>query len=156
VCVGYSRDGFHWSGLIARRSCPCPNSGRLELGERAVSRRMLSGGGRSAVFLRERPPRSPGLELPRHLQHWKLCHASTRRVRVDGPSGSGRVERLRQGPRQHIDHEAPSFSGRHLFSNVDAPDGELRVAMLDREGASLSRMTSARAFQSARQHPREA
>jgi len=26
------------------------------------------------------------------------------------------------------------FSGRHLFVNVDAPDGELRVAMLDREG----------------------
>ena len=34
------------------------------------------------------------------------------------------------------------FAGRHLFVNVDAPDGELRVEVLDREGRSIAPFTA--------------
>jgi hypothetical protein len=33
------------------------------------------------------------------------------------------------------------FSGKHLFVNVDAPNGELRVAILDEEGKALPRFS---------------
>jgi len=111
--------------------------------------------GRSAVFLRERPPRSPGLELPRHLAAL-AGHASTRRVRVDGPSGSGRVERLDQGPRRHIDHEALRFSRPPPVCQRRCPDGELRVAMLDREAAVIEPYDERACLQSAETAPARA
>ena len=57
ISLGYSRDGFHWSAPEPRRvHRRLGTARRLELGQRAVGGRLLPGGRRRALLLRQRPP----------------------------------------------------------------------------------------------------
>ncbi len=70
ICLGFSRDGFHWDRtsrepFITRLR----TARRLELGQRAVGRRLLSRRRRPALFLCERPNRRAGHEFSGHVQY---------------------------------------------------------------------------------------
>ena len=62
--------------------------GQLELGQRPVGRRLLPGGRRSAVLLRERTSGPAGHRRAGRLQHGP-GDASPRRIRVDGLDSGG-------------------------------------------------------------------
>ncbi|HXI31663.1 MAG TPA: hypothetical protein VNG89_24665, partial [Vicinamibacterales bacterium] len=83
LCVGFSRDGFHWSRPDRRPFLTVGTRRRVELGQRAVGRRLLSRRRRRAAFLRQRPARLARHQRPGHLQH-RSGDAAPRRVRLDG------------------------------------------------------------------------
>ena len=99
VCVGFSRDGFHWdrpdrarvpAGVRARR--------RLELGQRAVGGRLLPGRRRQLHFYVSGRRGVPGYDAP------GICSTGLATLRRDGfasmdraASASG-VERLEPSP----------------------------------------------------------
>jgi hypothetical protein len=58
--------------------------------------------------------------------------AAPRRVRLDGRGRSGR----------HADDAPVRFTGKHLFVNVDDPNGELRVEILNQAGQVVPRFTA--------------
>ena len=113
--------------------------GRLELGQRAVGRRLLPGRRRPAVLLRQRPPGVPGTQRPRRLQH-RPGDAAPRRLRVDGSSGVG-VRACSASNRRPPGTltTRPSASPAGICSSTSTrPTGSLRVEVLDREGPSHS------------------
>jgi hypothetical protein len=135
VCVGYSRDGFHWSRPDREAFVPVSE----QVGDWNWANVQSAGGcclvvGDRLHFYVSGRRGVPGSSSP------GICSTGLATLRRDGFAsmdhpGSGRVERLRPGPPPGTLITRPlRFSGRHLFVNVDAPDGELRVAMLDREG----------------------
>jgi hypothetical protein len=65
---------------------------------------------------------------------------------MDHPASASGVQRLEPSPGPGTLITRPvTFSGRYLFVNLDAPDGELRVEVLDREGRTLPDYAAARA-----------
>jgi hypothetical protein len=57
---------------------------------------------------------------------------------MDHPPSASGVQRLDSSlPPGTLITRPVTFSGRHLFVNLDAPDGELRVEVLDREGHTI-------------------
>ena len=77
--VGFSRDGFHWDRPDRSTFLGVSQTaGRLELGQRAVGRRLLPGRRRPAVLLRERTPGPPGSAEP------GVCTTGLATLRRDG------------------------------------------------------------------------
>ena len=129
VCVGYSRDGFHWVASRSRaRFSRCPNS----VGDWNWANVQSAGGcclvvGDQLYFYVSGRRGVPGIERAGHLQHG-AGDAPTRRVRVDGSPASGTRRRARATPSPPpgtLITRPIRFSGRHLFVNVDAAGGEL-------------------------------
>ena len=145
ICVGYSRDGFHWarpdrqrvhSGVRTRR--------RLELGQRPVGGRLLPGRRRPAALLRQRPQRRARQQRPGRLQHGPGDAAARRfRRRWTTATTTARSACSRALPRGTLVTRPVVFNGRFLFVNASVA-GELRVEMLDKEGAVIAPYTAAR------------
>jgi hypothetical protein len=63
---------------------------------------------------------------------------------MDDSASASPVQRIRPGIMPGTLTSRPiRFAGRHLFVNVDAPNGELRVEVLDREGRTIAPFTAA-------------
>ena len=140
VCVGYSRDGFHWS----RPDRQAFLSVSEHVGDWNWANVQSAGGcclvvGDELYFYVSGRRGVPGSNDP------GICSTGVATLRRDGfasmdhPASGRGVERLKPGPAPGTLITRPlRFSGRHLFVNLDAPDGELRVAVLDREGRVIA------------------
>ncbi len=137
VCLGFSRDGFHWHRPVREAfigvsenatawnysNVQSAGGGCLVVGDRL----WFYASGRNTRDLNTRQ----GDELKR-----AYCSTGLAFLRRDGfasmdagqAGGSLTTRPLR-------------FQGKHLFVNVDAPDGELRVAVLDQAGRVIEPYT---------------
>ena len=139
VCVGFSRDGFHWDRPDRRAFLPVSehvgdwnwanvqSAGGVclvvddQLYFYVSGRRGVPGSGDPGVC-------STGLAVLRRDGFVSMDHAGS-------PSG---VERLDPSIEPGTLTTRPvRFSGRHLFVNLDASAGELRVEVLDRTAHPL-------------------
>jgi hypothetical protein len=144
VCVGFSRDGFHWHRPDRRAFLPVSE----QIGDWA---NVQSAGGCCLVvgdhlyFYVSGRRGYPGTNSP------GMCSTGLAILRRDGfasmdyPAPPGVVERLQPSPgRGTLVTRPVRFGGRHLFVNLDAPEGELRVEVLDRDGQVLPGYEAAR------------
>ena len=147
ICIGFSRDGFHWDRPDRRAFLPVSE----HVGDWNWANVQSAGGGclvvRDRLYFYVSGRRGvPGSNDP------GVCSTGLATLRRDGfasmdhpPSASG-VQRLEPSPGSGTLITRPvTFSGRFLFVNLDAPDGELRVEVLDREGRTLPDYGAARA-----------
>ncbi len=136
VCAGFSRDGFHWDRPDRRAFLPVSE----HVGDWNWANVQSAGGcclvvGDRLHFYVSGRRGVPGSNDP------GVCSTGLATLRRDGfasmnhpPPASG-VQRLEPSPGPGTLVTRPlTFSGRYLFVNLDAPDGELRVEVLDREG----------------------
>lgn len=133
ICVGYSRDGFHWTRPDRRAFIPVSErSGDWNWGN------VQSAGGCCLVV---------GSEL------WFYVSGRSGRAgtRESGVSAMG-LARLRRDGFVSVDAGSETgtlttrrlrFSGKHLFVNLDAPKGELAVEVLDAGGRPIAPFTAA-------------
>jgi hypothetical protein len=140
VCVGFSRDGFHWDRPDRRPF--------LDVSERVGDwnwANVQSAGGCCLVvhdklyFYVSGRRGVPGSSDP------GVCSTGLATLRRDGfasmdEGGPGpSVERVSPAPAPGTLTTRPvRFSGRHLFVNLDAADGELRVELLDVDGRVMA------------------
>ena len=120
ICIGFSRDGFHWDRtsrdavhlrLGARR--------RLELGQRAVGRRLLPDRRRPSLFLRERAAGHPRHRSAGQVQHRPGDAAGATVSRRSATSGRPAC-RARSAAIARASSPGPlKFRGGHLFLNAD-------------------------------------
>jgi hypothetical protein len=125
--LGYSRDGWSWHRPDRRAFCPVSE----KFGDWNYANVQSAGGccviaGDRLLFYVSGRGGVPGTFRTRHLRH-RPRHSPTRRLRFDGGRRDG----------GHADHAPGDFNGRHLFVNLDAPEGELRAEVLDPEGRPL-------------------
>jgi len=145
VCVGYSRDGFHW----ARPDREAFVGVSEHAGDWNWANVQSAGGGCLVVgdrlyFYVSGRHGLPGTNLP------DVCATGLATLRRDGFAsldhpGTARVERVPPpglGPGTIITRPV-RFSGRHLFVNAAAPAGELRVEVLDEAGKTIAPYTAA-------------
>ena len=145
VCVGFSRDGFHWDRPDRRAFLPVSE----HVGDWNWGNVQSAGGGCLVVgdklyFYVSGRHGVPGSGDP------GVCSTGLATLRRDGfvsmdhPSSAARVERIQPSSEPGTLVTRPvRFSGRHLFVNLDAPEGELRVEALDREGRLVSGFSAA-------------
>jgi len=144
VCVGFSRDGFHW-----HRPDRAPFLGVSEQpGEWNWSNVQSAGGccvvvGDQLYFYVSGRRGRPGTNDP------GVCSTGLAMLRRDGFASmdeDGAAPALRRvspaTPPGTLTTRPVRFSGRHLFVNVDAPQGELRVELLDRDGRNIAPFTT--------------
>jgi hypothetical protein len=143
VCVGYSRDGFHWAR---------PDRGAfIPVSEHAGDwnwANVQSAGGCCLIV---------GDRLHFYVSGRKgvvgtsdpgICSTGLATLRRDGfvsmdHRAAGRpVERITALPPGTLVTRPVRFSGRHLFVNIDAPSGELRVEVLDADGRTIGPFTA--------------
>jgi hypothetical protein len=145
VCVGFSRDGFHWD-----RS---DRHAFLEVDEHVGSwnwANVQSAGGCCVIvgdrlhFYVSGRKGVPGTSDP------GVCSTGLATLRRDGFASMDhggtepRVQRVASLTTPGTLTTRPlRFNGKHLFVNVDAPSGELRVDVLDREGRTIAPFSAA-------------
>jgi len=143
ICVGYSRDGFHWTR--PDRQAFIPVSERV--GDWNWANVQSAGGGCLVVgdqlhFYVSGRSGVPGTNAP------GVCATGLATLRRDGFASMGHavdadgVRRLDK-PAGLLTTRPVRFSGRRLFVNADAEGGELRVEILDREGRVVAPFTAA-------------
>jgi hypothetical protein len=138
VCVGFSRDGFHWSRPDRRAF--------LQVSEHVGSwnwANVQSAGGCCLIvgdklhFYVSGRRGVPGTNDP------GVCSTGLATLRRDGfvsmdDGTEPRVRRVSPTTAPGTLTTRPvHFSGRHLFVNVDSSAGELRVEVLDRDGRTI-------------------
>ena len=145
VCVGFSRDGFHWDRPDRRAFLPVSEhvgdwnwanvqsagGGCLVIGDQIYfyvsGRRGVPGSGDPGVC-------STGLAILRRDGFASMDYAAS-------PSGIERIDpSIEPGT---LTTRPVRFSGRHLFVNLDVPAGDLRVEVLDREARPLPGFSAA-------------
>ncbi len=143
VCVGYSRDGFHW----ARPD----RDAFLGVSERVGDwnwANVQSAGGCCLIvhdklhFYVSGRHGLPGTSYP------DVCSTGLATLRRDGfvsmdHPGTARIQRVSPLPPGTLVTRPVRFSGKHLFVNLAAPSGELRVEVLDEAGRAIEPFTSA-------------
>ena len=145
VCVGFSRDGFHWDRPDRRAFIPVSE----RVGSWNWANVQSAGGcclivGDKLHFYVSGRHGIPGTTDP------GVCSTGLATLRRDGfvsmddnPSDST-VQRIRtSSPPASLTTRPIRFGGRYLFVNVDAPGGELRVEVLDRDGRTIAPFTRA-------------
>jgi hypothetical protein len=140
VCVGFSRDGFHWDRPDRRAFLPVSE----HVGDWNWANVQSAGGtclvvGDQLYFYVSGRRGVPGSNDP------GVCSTGLAILRRDGfasmdhAASPSRIERLDPSIEPGTLTTRPvRFSGRHLFVNLDVPAGELRVEVLDREARLLS------------------
>ena len=140
VCVGFSRDGFHWHRPDRRPFVSVSE----QIGAWNWANVQSAGGccvvvGDKLYFYVSGRKGRPGTNEP------GVCSTGLATLRRDGfvsMDAGGTEPRARRispaAPPGTLTTRPLRFSGRHLFVNIDAPDGELRVEMLDREARPLA------------------
>ena len=148
VCVGFSRDGFHWDRPDRRAFLPVSE----HVGDWNWANVQSAGGcclvvGDRLHFYVSGRHGVPGSNDP------GVCSTGLATLRRDGfasmdhPVSASAVQRVEPSLKPGTLITRPvTFSGRHLFVNLDAPDGELRVEVLDREGRTVPAYAADRAI----------
>jgi len=145
ICLGYSRDGFHWA-----RPDREPFLGVSEhYGDWNWANVQSAGGcclviGDTLYFYVSGRHGLEGTDVP------DVCSTGLATLRRDGfvsmdHPGHARVERLSGSgvaPGTLITRPV-RFSGKHLFVNLAAPSGDLRVEVLDEAGRTIAPFTAA-------------
>jgi hypothetical protein len=146
VCIGFSRDGFHWDRPDRRAFLPVSE----HVGDWNWANVQSAGGcclvvGDRLHFYVSGRHGVPGSNDP------GVCSTGLATLRRDGfvsmdhPAPASAVQRIDPSPEPGTLTTRPlTFSGRHLFVNLDAPTGELRVEVLDRDGRVLPAYAAAR------------
>ncbi len=150
VCVGFSRDGFHWDR--PDRSAFLPVSEHV--GSWNWANVQSAGGcclivGDELRFYVSGRRGVPGTNDP------GVCSTGLATLRRDGFVSMDAMDAMNNDGEPRVRRVAPAtapgtlttrpirFSGRHLFVNVDAAAGELRVEVLDREGRTIAPFSAA-------------
>ena len=145
VCVGFSRDGFHWWRPDRRAFIPVSE----QVGDWNWANVQTAGGcclvvGDKLYFYVSGRSGVPGTGLP------GTCATGLAMLRRDGFASMG-VEDAKAGPRIAPPGDGVlitrpvRFSGRHLFVNADLGTGALRVAVEDLRAARFPVSNSSRA-----------
>ena len=152
VCVGYSRDGFHWARPDRDAFLPCPKKSATGTGPTcSPPAAAVSSSATSCTSTSADGRAWPGTNDP------GVCSTGLATLRRDGfvsmdhPGDERRVSGCRRNalPPGTLITRPVRFSGRHLFVNVAAPAGELRVEVLDAGGRRSRRSPPRRACPSA-------
>jgi len=144
VCVGFSRDGFHWHRPDRRAFLGVSE----HVGAWNWANVQSAGGcclvvGDRLYFYVSGRRGVPGTQEP------GVCSTGLAMLRRDGFASmddgpAGPVERISPAVAPRTLTTRPvRFSGSRLFVNVDAAGGELRAEVLDREGRVITPFTSA-------------
>jgi hypothetical protein len=143
VCVGYSRDGFHW----ARPDRDVFMGVSEHEGDWNWANVQSAGGcclvvGDKLYFYVSGRHGLPGTSLP------DVCSTGLATLRRDGfvsmdHPGRARIERVTPLPPGTLITRPVRFSGKHLFVNLSAAAGELRVELLDADGKTIAPYVSA-------------
>jgi hypothetical protein len=144
VCVGFSRDGFHWDRPDRRAFLSVSE----HVGDWNWANVQSAGGcclvvGDRLHFYVSGRRGVPGSNDP------GVCTTGLATLRRDGFASMDatpqRIQRLDLAAEPGTLVTRPvQFSGRHLFVNVDTRGGELRAEVLDREGRPLPAFAMAR------------
>ena len=144
VCLGYSRDGFHWTRPDREPFLPVSE----HQGDWNWANVQSAGGGCLIVgdklyFYVSGRQGVPGTTDP------GVCSTGLAILRRDGfvsmdhPGAAQRVERVTSLLPGTLVTRPVRFSGKHLFVNVAASSGDLRVEALDVSGATIAPYTAA-------------
>jgi len=148
ICVGFSRDGFHWDRPDRRPFLPVSE----HVGDWNWANVQSAGGGCLVVgdrlhFYCSGRRGVPGSNDP------GICSTGLATLRRDGfasmgsPASPTGVTRLEPSPAPDTLITRPlTFSGKYLFVNLDAPDGSLRVEVLDRGGRVIPEYGASRSI----------
>ena len=139
VCVGYSRDGFHWARPDRQAFIPVSE----HVGDWNWANVQSAGGcclmvGDRLHFYVSGRQGVPGTNLP------GTCSTGLATLRRDGfvsmdHPPAARVQRVQpSSPPGTLITRPIRFTGRHLFVNADCSGGELRVDVLDRDGRVIA------------------
>ena len=128
VVLGYSRDGFHWHRPDRRALVPVSE----RHGDWNWGNVQSAGGG--------------CLVVGDKLHFYVSGRAGVKGSTASGVSSTGLATLRRDGFASldadakggAVETRAVKFSGRHLFVNLEAPGGELRVEVLDRRGRVIA------------------
>jgi hypothetical protein len=137
ICLGYSRDGFHW----ARPDRTAFIGVSENVGDWNWANVQSAGGcclvlGDTLYFYVSGRQGVPGTNLP------GICSTGLATLRRDGfasmNDAPARVQRIGSDRIPGTLTTRPiRFTGRHLFVNADVPRGEIRVDVLSREGRPI-------------------
>jgi hypothetical protein len=143
VCVGFSRDGFHWTRPTRDAFLPVSE----HLGDWNWCNVQSAGGGCLVVgdelyFYVSGRQGIPGTKRP------GVCSTGLATMRRDGFSSLDEPLTTHKrlwpfGVVNSVTTRPVTFSGRYLFVNADCREGELRVEVLDRRGWVLAPFSAA-------------
>src|SRR5439155_7891214 len=133
VCVGFSRDGFHWDRPQATRRPLCPVSERF--GDWNWGNVQSAGGGCLVVGERLYFYVSGRAGIKGTPQSGE-CTTGLAVLRRDGFASMDAVKEAGTLTTRPV-----RFRGRHLFVNMAAPKGELRVEILGQDGKPVGAFT---------------
>ena len=144
VCVGYSRDGFHWARPDREAFIPVSE----HVGDWNWANVQSAGGcclvvGDRLHFYVSGRHGVPGTDAP------GICSTGLATLRRDGfvsmdhPAAPHAIERIGLEPGTLVTRPV-RFAGHHLFVNADTSSGELRVDVLDRDGRVIEPYSAAR------------
>jgi len=134
VCVGFSRDGFHWERPDRRAFCPTSEKmGDWNWGNvQSIANGCLVMGDKLYIYVSGRA----GKGFPGSVSLDAGGSMGLAILRRDGFAS------MDAGPGGGTLTTRPvTFAGRHLFVNVDCPKGELKAEVLDEEGNVIAPFT---------------
>jgi hypothetical protein len=137
LCAGFSRDGFHWSRPDRRAFCPVSE-------ERTAWNwgNVQSAGGCCLVVGDKLHFYVGGVSGAHSTWHPDPSRVGLAVLRRDGFASLDAGKSSPASPEPGILTTRPvQFSGKQLFVNVAAPDGELRVEVLDKSGQVIEPFT---------------
>lgn len=131
VCVGYSRDGFHWARPDRRAFCGVSEeAGDWNWGNvQSAGGCCLVVGDRLWFYVSGRQ----GIKGTKNSGRWTTGLATLRRDGFTSMDAGNAEGQITTRPVQ--------FSGRRLFVNLDAPQGSLTAEVLDAQGRPIAPFT---------------
>jgi hypothetical protein len=131
VCVGFSRDGFHWSRPDRRAFCPVSEQ------KEAWNWGNVQSAGGCCLVVGDKLHFYVGGVSGRHgTWHPDASYVGLAVLRRDGFASMEAEETAGT-----LTTRLVQFSGKHLFVNVAAPRGELTAEVLDRDGRVIAPFT---------------
>lgn len=130
VCLGFSRDGFHWDRPDRRPFLPVSEkAGDWNWGNvQSTSPGFLIVDDQLWFYVSGRA----GLSYPGSGKHDAGGTTGLAKLRRDGFASMDASDQAGTLTTRPV-----KFQGKHLFVNVDAPEGELRVEVLDRQNRPI-------------------
>jgi hypothetical protein len=131
ICVGYSRDGFHWSRPDRRPFCP------VKANENAWNSGNLQSAGGCCLVVGDELRFYVGA-VPKNRNFADPGNVGIAILRRDGFTSMDTREKVATLTTRNVE-----FKGAHLFVNVFCPEGELRAEVLDERGEVIAPFSAA-------------